>query len=151
MAALVKQYRVDFELTQTVEGELRSAGASDNLILQISRSRSRVAGKPVRPAGHTVVDRAHGPANTTRTHAKTSAKEFLSQADKYRAGSGEVRNEGKAAELYHKAAAWVTRRRRPDLPRLCSTDAESHAIPLGHGCGWESSAPGHDSFRTFLA
>src|SRR5271166_6246513 len=89
--------------------ELRSAGASDNLILQISRSRSRVAGKPVRPAGRTVVDhahvdRAHGPANTTRAHAETSAKEFLSQADKYRVGSGVVRNEGKAAELYRKAA-----------------------------------------------
>jgi hypothetical protein len=104
MAALVKQYGVDFELTHTVEGELRSAGASDNLILQISRSRSRLAGKPVRPAGHTVADRAHGPVNTTRTHAETSAKEFLSQANKYRAGSGVVRNESKAAELYHKAA-----------------------------------------------
>jgi hypothetical protein len=104
MAALVKQYGVDFELTHTVEGELRSAGATDNLILQISRSRSRLAGKPVRPAGHTVADRAHGPVNTTRTHAETSAKEFLSQANKYRAGSGVVRNESKAAELYHKAA-----------------------------------------------
>src|ERR1700687_5046284 len=104
MAALVKQYGVDFDLTHTVEDELRSAGASDNLILQIGRSRSRVAGKPVRPAGHTVVDRAHGPANTTRAHAETSAKEFLSQADKYRVGSGVVRDEGKAAELYRKAA-----------------------------------------------
>jgi len=109
MAALVKQYGVDFELTHTVEDELRSAGASDNLILQIRRSRSRVAGKPVRPAGHTVVDhahadRAHGPANTTRAHAETSAQEFLSQADKYRVGSGVVRDEGKAAELYRKAA-----------------------------------------------
>lgn len=104
MAALVKQYGVDFELTHTVEDELRSAGASDNLILQIRRSRSRAVGKPVRPAGHTVVDRAHGPANTTRAHAETSAKEFLSQADKYRVGSGVVRNEGKAAELYRKAA-----------------------------------------------
>src|SRR5216684_5224991 len=57
MAALVKQYGVDFELTDGVEKELRSAGASDNLILQISRSRSRAVGKPVRPAGHTEVDR----------------------------------------------------------------------------------------------
>src|SRR5450759_2501841 len=104
MAALGKQYGVDFEVTHTVEDELRSAGASDNLILQIRRSRSRAVGKPVRPAGHTVVDRAHGPANTTRAHAETSAKEFLSQADKYRVGSGVVRNEGKAAELYRKAA-----------------------------------------------
>src|SRR5579864_858706 len=59
MTALVKQYGVDFELTRTVEEKLRSAGASDSLILQISHSRSRVAGKPVKPAGHTVVDRAH--------------------------------------------------------------------------------------------
>src|SRR5260370_42152935 len=64
MAALVKQYGVDFELTHRVEDELRSAGASDNLLLQISRSRSRaVGGKPVRPAGHTEVDRTHRPAN----------------------------------------------------------------------------------------
>src|ERR1035441_7477378 len=109
MAALVKQYGVDFELTHRVEDELRSAGASDNLIRQIRRSRSRVAGNPGRPAGHTVVDpapayRAHGPANTTRAHAETSAKEFLSQADEYRVGSGVVRDEGKAAELYRKAA-----------------------------------------------
>src|SRR6202165_6213028 len=104
MTALVKQYGVDFELTHTVEQELRSTGASDNLILQIRHSRSRGAEKTARPAGHTVVDRAHGPANTTRAHAETSAKKLLSQADKYRAGSGVVRNEGKAAELYHKAA-----------------------------------------------
>src|SRR6266851_4498858 len=104
MAALVKQYGVDFELTHRVEDELRSAGASDNLILQISRSRSRAVGKPVRPAGHTEVDRTHGPANTTRAHAETSAKEFLSQADKYRVGSGVDRDEAKAADLYRKAA-----------------------------------------------
>jgi TPR repeat protein len=104
MAALVKQYGVDFELTHTVEDKLRSAGASDKLILQISRSRSSAVGKPVRLAGHTDVDRAHGPAKTTRAHAETSAKEFLSQADKYRVGSGVVRNEGKAAKLYRKAA-----------------------------------------------
>src|SRR6202051_722597 len=61
MAALVKQYGVDFELTHTIEAELRSAGASNNLILQIRGSRSRVAGKSVKPVGHTVVDRAHGP------------------------------------------------------------------------------------------
>src|ERR1700730_15487868 len=108
MIALVKQYGVDFELTHTVEQELRSAGASDNLILQISHSRSRVAEKTARTVGHTVVDRAHGPANTTRAHAETSAKKLLSQADKYRAGSGVVRNEGKAAELYHKAAEMGT-------------------------------------------
>src|SRR6202162_1044598 len=94
MAALVKQYGVDFELTHTVEDELRSAGASNNLILQIGRSRSRVVGKSVRPVGHTLVDRAQGPANTTRAHAEASAKKFLSQADKYRVGSGVVRNEG---------------------------------------------------------
>ena len=104
MAALVKKYGVDFELTDVVEAELRSAGASNNLILQVSRSQSRAAGKSVRPVGHTVVDRAQGPANTTRAHAETSAKGFLSQADKYRVGSGVVRNEGKAAVLYRKAA-----------------------------------------------
>src|ERR1700680_1535939 len=104
MTALVKQYGVDFELTHTVEQELRSTGASDNLILQIRHSRSRVAEKTARPAGHTVVDRAHGPADTTRAHAEQSAEKLLSQADKYRAGSGVVRNEGKTAELCHKAA-----------------------------------------------
>lgn len=99
MAALVKQYGVDFELTHVVEAALRSAGASDTLILQISRSRSRTTGKPVRSAAHANVDRAHGPASTTQTHPETSAKEFLSQADKYRVG-----DEGKAAKLYRKAA-----------------------------------------------
>ena len=99
MVALVKQYGVDFALTHAVEAELRSAGASDTLILQISRSRSRIAGKPVRPPGHAVVNRAHEPASTTQAHAETSAKELLSQADKYR-----VSNEGKAADLYRKAA-----------------------------------------------
>src|SRR5579864_5878280 len=73
MAVLVKQYGVDFELTRAVEEKLRSAGASDSLIRQISHSRSRVASEPVRPAGHTVVDRAHGPAKTSRAHAQTSA------------------------------------------------------------------------------
>src|SRR6476660_4957303 len=92
MAALVKQYGVDFELTHVVESELRRAGASDTLILQISRSRSRTTGKPVKSAEHAIVDRAHRPASTTRTQAEMSAKEFLSQADKYRVG-----NEGKAA------------------------------------------------------
>src|SRR5450755_663296 len=110
MAALVKQYGVDFELTHTVESQLRTAGASDDLILQIRRSRSRVASKPVKPAGHTVVDHAHadraahGPANTTPAHSEPSAKEFLSQADKYRVGSDVVRDAAKAAELYRKAA-----------------------------------------------
>jgi TPR repeat protein len=99
MVALVKQFGVDFELTHVVEAELRSAGASNALILQISHSRSRIAGKPVRPGGPAVVDRAHGPASTTQAHAETSAKEFLSQADKYRVG-----NESKAAKLYRKAA-----------------------------------------------
>ena len=99
MVALVKQYGVDFELTRGVEAELRRAGASDTLILQISHSRSRIAGKPVRRAGHAVVDRSHGSASTPKAHVETSAKEVLSQADKYRAG-----DEGKAAKLYRKAA-----------------------------------------------
>jgi TPR repeat protein len=105
MAALVKKYGVDFELTSAVRAELRSAGASNDLILQIKRSRSRVAVKPVGPPAHTVVDRPHGPANTTPAHSETSATELLSQADKYRVGSGVVRNEGTAAELYRKAAS----------------------------------------------
>src|ERR1700726_3770526 len=104
MTALVKQYGVDFELTHTVEQELRSTGANDNLILQIRHSRSRVAEKTARPAGRTVVDRAHGPANTTRAHAEKSAKKLPSQAVKYQAGSGVVGNRGKAADLYRKAA-----------------------------------------------
>src|SRR5437879_5955672 len=75
MVALVKKYGIDFELTDAIKAELRSAGASNSLILQISRSRSRVAGKSVRPVGHTVVARAERSANTTRAHAETSAKE----------------------------------------------------------------------------
>ncbi len=104
MAALVKLYGVDFELTHAVEEQLRKAGANDSLILQMSRSRSRLVAKSVRPARHTVADRAHGLANTTRAHTEMSAKELLSKADKYRVGSGVVRDEGKAAELYRKAA-----------------------------------------------
>src|SRR5712664_4994809 len=42
MAALVKKYGVDFELTGAVKQELRSAGANDNLILQIARSRAPI-------------------------------------------------------------------------------------------------------------
>src|SRR5579859_4964045 len=57
MAALVKKYGVDFELTDAVKAKLRSEGASNDLILQISRSRSRVANKSVKPVGPTVVDR----------------------------------------------------------------------------------------------
>jgi len=67
--------------------------------------RPRVDGNSVeklteRPAN------AHGnrSANTRRTHAQTSAKELLRQADKYRLGSVVERGEAKAADLYHKAA-----------------------------------------------
>src|SRR6266403_4436290 len=60
MAALVKQYGVDFELTNGVEKELRRAGASDNLILQIGRSQARVKGKSVeRSNADKVVARGH--------------------------------------------------------------------------------------------
>src|SRR6266852_2506945 len=52
MAALVKQYGDDFDVTDEVETRHRSAGANDNLILQIGRSRARVDGKLVRPTGH---------------------------------------------------------------------------------------------------
>src|SRR5271157_2849928 len=47
MTALVKQYGVDFKLTQAVEEQLRSAGASDSLILRIGRSRARAYGNSV--------------------------------------------------------------------------------------------------------
>ena len=104
MAALVKKYGVDFELTDAVKQELRSAGASDNLILQIGRSRAPIPidDNSVRPTGHSptghsIATHAHRSANTPRAQAQTSAKELLSQADKYRLGSGVVRNEAKAA------------------------------------------------------
>src|SRR6202171_6453642 len=106
MAALVKKYGVDFELTGAVKQELRSAGASDNLILQISRSRAPVPIREnsVRPTGHLTGTPANRSANTPPAHAQPPAKELLSQADKYRLGSGVVRNEAKAAQLYRKAA-----------------------------------------------
>src|SRR5712675_1482121 len=73
MAALVKKYGVDFELTGAVKQELRSAGASDNLILQISRSRAPMPRAPipvddnsVRPTGHSAGTPAHRSANTAR-------------------------------------------------------------------------------------
>src|ERR1700732_1925066 len=111
MAALVKKYGVDFELTGPVTQELRSAGASDALILQIGRSRApipidessvKLIGQS--PTGHSIGAHAHLSASTPRAHAQPPAKELLSQADKYRLGSGVVRNEAKAAQLYRKAA-----------------------------------------------
>src|SRR6266566_8616713 len=47
MAALVKKYGVDFEVTGAVKQELRTAGASDNLILQIGRSRAPMPRSPI--------------------------------------------------------------------------------------------------------
>src|ERR1700732_1964807 len=98
MAALVKKYGVDFELTGARKQELRSAGASDNLLLQISRSRAPMpiddnSVKPTghSPTGHSIATHVHRSANTTRPHAQPVAKELLSQADKYRLGSGVVR------------------------------------------------------------
>src|ERR1700680_3718367 len=66
MAALVKTYGVDFELTGAVKQELRSAGASDNLILQIGRSRTPVpiGENSVRPTGHSAGTHAHRSALT---------------------------------------------------------------------------------------
>src|SRR6266852_4006901 len=106
MAALVKKYGVDFELTGAVKQELRSAGASDNLILQIGRSRVPIPmeDNSVRPTGHSAGTHAHRSANTARAHAQPTAKELLSRADKYRLGSGVVRNEAQAGQLYRKAA-----------------------------------------------
>src|ERR1700675_550651 len=56
MAALVKKYGGDFELTGAVKQELRNAGASDNLILQIGRSRAPIPtdDNSVRPTGHSI-------------------------------------------------------------------------------------------------
>src|SRR5664279_3085941 len=103
MAALVKQYGVDFELTDVVKGRLRSARASERLILQIGRSRARVDGDSAERLT-AVVAHGHRSANPPRTHAQTAAKELLKQADKYRLGSGVDRDEAKAAHLYRKAA-----------------------------------------------
>src|ERR1700675_595146 len=76
MAALVKKYGVDFELTDVVEKELRSAGASENLILQIGRSRARVKGNSaVRSNGHMVGAQGHRPANPPRPRALKAAQE----------------------------------------------------------------------------
>src|SRR5580704_12584005 len=105
MAALVKKYGVDFELTGPLKQELRSAGASDALILQIGRSRAPIPidESSVKLIGHSIGAHAHLSASTPRAHAQPPAKELLSQADKYRLGSGVVRNEAKAAQLYRKA------------------------------------------------
>jgi uncharacterized protein len=105
MAALVKRYGVDFELTDVVEEELRSVGASDSLILQIGRSRARVYGNLVEtPTGPAVGVHKRRSAKTPRTHPQPAAKELLQQADKDRLGSGVERDEAKAAQLYRKAA-----------------------------------------------
>jgi len=106
MAALVKKYGVDFELTGAVKQELRSAGASDNLILQIGRSRAPITidDNSVRPTGHSTGTHVHRSSNTSHANSQPAAKELLSQADKYRLGSGVVRNDAKAARLYRKAA-----------------------------------------------
>lgn len=102
MAALVKRYGVDFKLNDVLEKQLRRAGANDNLILQIARSRARVSGTSVeKPAGPAVAAHAHQPAKTPR--AQTTAAELLAQADQYRLGSGVDRDEAKAAHLYRKA------------------------------------------------
>src|ERR1700730_14212580 len=84
MAALVKKYGVDFELTGAVKQELRSAGASDNLILQIGRSRAPIPieDNSVRPTGHSIATHAHRSPSTARAHgqpAQSAAKELLSQ------------------------------------------------------------------------
>src|SRR5216684_4366722 len=88
MAALVKKYGVDFELTGAVKQELRSAGASESLILQIGRSRAPIPRAPipiddnsVRPTGHSIATHAHRSANTAPAHAQPPTKELLSQAD----------------------------------------------------------------------
>src|ERR1700688_4825987 len=69
MAALVKKYGVDFELTGPVKQELRSAGASDGLILQIGRSRAPlpIDESSVKPTGHSPIGHSIG------AHAHLSA------------------------------------------------------------------------------
>src|ERR1700675_2224752 len=70
MAALVKKYGVDFELTGAVKQELRNAGGSDNLILEISRPRAPIPRAPlpiddnsVKPTGHSIATHAHRSPN----------------------------------------------------------------------------------------
>ena len=102
MAALIKQYGVDFELTRGLEGKLRNSGANDSLIRQIRHSRIRIEARSVGLTPHVAVEHPHHPTNTVRTPAHIDTKELLSQADKYRAGAS--RSETKAAQLYRKAA-----------------------------------------------
>src|SRR6202795_874952 len=54
MAALVKKYGLDYELTGAGKPDIPSAGGSKNLILQISRSRAPmpIHDNSVRPTGH---------------------------------------------------------------------------------------------------
>src|SRR6266404_822380 len=105
MAALVKRYGVDFELTGAVEKQLRSARASDSLILQIARSQTRVDRNAVaRLTPPAVGVHRQRPPNPPRTRPQTSAKDLIQQANKYRLGSGVVQDEAKAANLYRKAA-----------------------------------------------
>src|SRR5882762_10564176 len=124
MAALVKKYGVDFELTGAVKQELRTAGASDNLILQIGRSRAPVPRAPIpiddnsgRPTGHSASTHAHRSVNTPRAHVQPTAKELLSQADKYRLGSGAVRTEAKVANCIPRPAGRVNAKPRRSFPK----------------------------------
>jgi TPR repeat protein len=80
MAALVKQYGVDFELTDAAENQLRTAGANDELLLKIARAKSSSVASP------------------------TSTAELVKQANRYRLGDGVTKDESKAAELYRRAA-----------------------------------------------
>jgi Skp family chaperone for outer membrane proteins len=47
MAALVKQYGVDFDLSDAIEKQLRAAGATGDLLLDISRSRHSFSAPPI--------------------------------------------------------------------------------------------------------
>ena len=75
MAALVKQYGVDFGLTDVVKGQLRSAGANDSLILQIGRSRARVDGNSV--ARLTGPAAGAGPTAGQHRHARPRRRDGL--------------------------------------------------------------------------
>src|SRR5258705_10009472 len=83
MTALVKKYGVDFALTAPVEEGLRRAGASDNLLLEISRSRVRVIGNSEKSIGHSVAAQGRRSAKPPRNSAQTTAHDLLFRAHKY--------------------------------------------------------------------
>lgn len=80
MSVLVKQYGVDFELTDAIEKQLRAAGANNELLLRIARLDKPSVDSP------------------------SSTAELVKQANRYRLGDGVPVDENKAAMLYKKGA-----------------------------------------------